>query len=56
MEMAEYLNRADELFRIVEDKLEEFEEDVDYDKTDGKIEIQFEWQQSPCDQHAARHP
>ncbi len=47
MEMAEYLNKAYELFLIVEDKLEEFEEEVDYDKTDGKIEIQFENGSSP---------
>lgn len=47
MEMAVYLKMADELFRTVEDKLDEFEEDIDYDKADGKIEIHFENGSSP---------
>ena len=47
MEMAIYLKMADELFKTVEDKLEEFEEEVDYDKADGKIEIHFENGSSP---------
>ncbi|MBF0279963.1 MAG: iron donor protein CyaY [SAR324 cluster bacterium] len=42
MEMAEYLKRAKHLFESVENKLDEYEDDMDYDQVDGKIEIIFE--------------
>ncbi len=42
MEMTEYLKRANALFTNVENKLDEFEDDMDYDPVDGKIEIIFE--------------
>ena len=42
MNAAEYSIKSKELFRRVEDKLDEYEEDVDFDKSDGKVEIVFE--------------
>ncbi len=42
METSEYLKLANALFRKVEDKLDELEEDVDYEKADGKLEMVFE--------------
>lgn len=47
MEMSEYLTKAGHVFKTIEDKLEELEEDVDYDTADGKIEIIFENGSSP---------
>lgn len=47
MEMPDYLARAGELFNTIEDTLEEFEDDIDYDKVDGKIQINFENGESP---------
>ena len=47
MEMTEYLKRANELFTTVENKLDELEDDMDYDPVDGKIEIIFENGSSP---------
>ena len=48
MENKEYLNRVEELFQKVEDKLDEYEDDIDYDHTpdklmlDGKNSTHFE--------------
>jgi len=47
MEMTEYLKLANALFTNVENKLDEFEDDMDYDTVDGKIEIIFENGSSP---------
>ena len=47
MEMAEYLKKAGEVFKTIEDTLETLEEDVDYETADGKIEILFENGSSP---------
>ncbi|MBF0286806.1 MAG: iron donor protein CyaY [SAR324 cluster bacterium] len=47
MNMSEYLNLSGELFRNIEDKLDEFEDDIDYDKADGKIQVIFENGSSP---------
>ena len=37
-----YIKYADELFRTIEDKLEEFEEESDYDRTPDKLEATIE--------------
>ena len=37
-----YIKYADELFRTIEDKLEEFEEEIDYDRTPDKLEATIE--------------
>ena len=42
MEEKEYHRLAKELFLHVEQKLDELEEDVDYNKSDGKLDIFFE--------------
>lgn len=42
MEDKEYFQQMNTIFRRVEDKLDEYEEDLDYDKADGKLEIIFE--------------
>lgn len=47
MDTSEYLKSAEELFLKVESKMDEFEDDIDYDKADGKIQIIFENGSSP---------
>ena len=42
METKEYLNQTEKLFRTVENRLEEFEEEVDYDRTPDKLETTVE--------------
>lgn len=42
MENKDYFQKVQELFRKVEDKLVELEEDTDYDTTNDKIEVSFE--------------
>ena len=42
MDSKAYIRYADELFRTIEDKLEEFEEEVDYDRTSDKLEATIE--------------
>ena len=42
MENKEYFARVSELFEIVEEKLDEFEEDVDYDSTPDKLMVNLE--------------
>ena len=42
MENKEYIKLTNELFKKIEYKLDEFEEDVDYDKSGDKLEIAFE--------------
>ena len=42
MENKEYFARVSELFEKVEEKLDEFEEDIDYDTTPDKININIE--------------
>lgn len=47
MEMAEYLKKAGAVFKNIEDTLADLEDEVDYETTDGKIEILFENGSSP---------
>ena len=42
MENKEYFSRVSELFRKVETKLDEFEDDIDYDSTPDKILVNIE--------------
>ena len=42
MENKEYLLKVSQLFKIVEDKLDEFEEEIDYDSTPDKILVTLE--------------
>ena len=42
MENKEYLKRVEELFQIVEDKLDEYEDEIDYDHTPDKLMLNFE--------------
>ena len=42
MENKEYLKRVEELFLKVEDKLDEYEDDLDYDHTPDKLMLNFE--------------
>ena len=42
MEIKDYLKRSKELFKKIEEKLDEFETDIDYDYAPGKLEIGFE--------------
>ena len=42
METKEYLNQTEKLFRTVENRLEKFEEEVDYDRTPDKLETTVE--------------
>jgi CyaY protein len=42
MDSKAYIKYADELFRTIEDKLEEFEEEIDYDRTSDKLEATIE--------------
>ena len=42
MENKEYLKRVEELFRRVEYKLDEYEDDIDYDLTPDKLLLNFE--------------
>jgi len=42
MENKEYLKRVEELFQKVEDKLDEYEDDIDYDPTPDKLMLNFE--------------
>lgn len=42
MELKEYLMKANEMFSRVEAKLDELEDFLDYDKSEGKLEITFE--------------
>ena len=42
MENKEYLKRVEELFHKVEDKLDEYEDDIDYDLTPDKLMLKFE--------------
>ena len=37
MENKEYFLKVSQLFKMVEEKLDEFEEDIDYDSTPDKI-------------------
>ena len=41
MENKEYLKRVEELFLKVEDKLDEYEDDIDYDHTPAKRMLNF---------------
>ncbi len=41
MENKEYLKRVEELFQRVEDKLDEYEDDIDYDHTPDKLMLNF---------------
>ena len=42
MENKEYLKRVEELFLKVEDKLDEYEDDIDYAHTPDKLMLNFE--------------
>ena len=42
MENIEYLKRVEELFQKVEYKLDEYEDDIDYDRTPDKLMLKFE--------------
>ncbi len=42
MKTKEYLNQTEKLFRTVENRLEEFEEEVDYDRSPDKLETTVE--------------
>ena len=42
MENKEYLKKAQELFKRVEDKLDDYEDDIDYDHTPDKLILNFE--------------
>ena len=42
MENKEYLKKAEELFQRVEDKLDDYEDDIDYDHTPDKLILNFE--------------
>jgi len=42
MENKEYFLRVSQLFKIVEDKLDEFEEELDYDSTPDKLMVNLE--------------
>ncbi len=42
MENKEYLKRVEELFQKVEEKLDEYEDDIDYDHTPDKLMLNFE--------------
>ncbi len=42
MDTKEYLIQVDELFRRVEEKLDEFEDEIDYDRTPDKLEATIE--------------
>jgi len=42
MENIEYINRVEELFQRVEYKLDEYEDDIDYDHTPDKLMLKFE--------------
>ena len=42
MENKEYLKRVEVLFQKVEDKLDEYEDDIDYDHTPDKLMLNFE--------------
>ena len=42
MENKDYLKRVDELFQGVEYKLDEYEDDIDYDHTPDKLMLNFE--------------
>ena len=42
MENKEYFVRASELFKRVEEKLDEFEDEIDYDPSPDKLLISFE--------------
>jgi len=42
MENKEYFTRVSELFERVEYKLDEYEDDIDYDSTPDKLTISFE--------------
>ena len=42
MENKEYLKKAQELFQRVEDKLDDYEDDIDYDHTPDKLILNFE--------------
>ena len=42
METKEYLNQTEKLFCTVENRLEEFEEEVDYDRSPDKLETTVE--------------
>ena len=54
MENKDYLKRVGELFHRVEDKLDEYEDDIDYDHTPDKLMLNFEskWEKS-CYKHSA---
>ena len=43
MENKEYFARVSELFVRVEEKLDEFEEEIDYDTTPDKLMVTFEY-------------
>ena len=42
MENKDYFKRVDELFQRVEYKLDEYEDDIDYDHTPDKLMLNFE--------------
>ena len=42
MENKEYFARASELFKRVEEKLDEFEDEIDYDPSPDKLLVSFE--------------
>jgi CyaY protein len=42
METKEYLRRANEIFTRIESKLDEYEDDLDFDRTPDKLVISFE--------------
>jgi frataxin-like iron-binding protein CyaY len=42
MENKEYLTRVSELFERVEEKLDELEDDIDFDPTPDKLMVSFE--------------
>ena len=42
MENKDYLKKVKELFHIVEYKLDEYEDDIDYDHTPDKLMLNFE--------------
>ncbi|MGK5092012.1 iron donor protein CyaY [Deltaproteobacteria bacterium TL4] len=42
METKDYLKRSKELFKRIEEKLDEFEDEIDFDYASGKLDISFE--------------
>ncbi len=54
MENKEYFARVSELFVRVEEKLDEFEDEIDYDPTPDKLMVTFENNsEKNCDQYPA---